>query len=32
MKFQNPILNFMRTHARTDGQVQSRMPLQLFES
>ena len=36
MKFQNHIINYERTdahtHARTDGQAQSNMPLQLFQS
>ena len=36
MKFQNPILNFEWTDGRTDagkdGQAQSTMPLQLFQS
>ena len=29
MKFQNPVLNFERTHERTEGQAQTNMPLQL---
>ena len=32
MNFQNSILNFERTDARTDGQAQSNMLLQLFQS
>ena len=32
MNFQNSILYFERTDARTDGQAQSSMPLQLFQS
>ena len=32
MKFQNPILKFVRMDGRTDGQAQSIMPLQPFQS
>ena len=33
MEFQNcTLINFERTHGRTDGQAQSNMPLQLFQS
>ena len=32
MIFQNSMLNFERTDGRTDGQAQSNMPLQLFQS
>ena len=32
MKFQNHILNFERMDAQMDGQAQSNMPLQLFQS
>ena len=32
MKFQKPILKIEQTDGRTDGQAQSNMPLQLFQS
>ena len=32
MKFQNPILKFVRTDGWTNGQAQSNMPLQFFQS
>ena len=32
MKFKNPSLFFVRTDGPTDGQAQSNMPLQLFQS
>ena len=32
MKLKKPILKFVRTEGRADGQAQSNMPLQLFQS